>query len=134
VTKVVSAKFSGEMSDAVYRSIDGFTGKDVRAADLKSATFPTLLEPVDDLPPATMITSVQAVKGGLLIKGIAQDNGEVAAVTVNGRPAKILSMHAGVADWEIMLNPLRDQRLAAAALDQAGNAEKTGHFITWPGL
>ena len=130
VTKVLSAKFADEMSDAAYRPVDGFTGKDVRAADIKSADFPTLLDPVDDLPPATMITSVQRVKSQLIVKGISQDDGDIASVIVNGRPAKIISSHAGVADWEISL-PLSEakKRLVARAVDHAGNAENTAHTV-----
>jgi len=131
VTKVLSARFADERGDMAYRSIDGFTGKDVRAADVKSAAFPTLLEPVDDLPPATMITSVQTVKGGLLVHGVSQDNGEIASVNVNGRGAKILSSHTGVADWRVFVEtrPGKTTRLVAQALDRAGNVEKTGHTV-----
>ena len=127
VRKVLSAKFADEMSDAVYRPIEGFTGKDVRAAEVKNVPFPTLLDPVDDLPPATMITSVEKVKGKLLVKGISQDNGDVGWVTVNDRPAKIISSHAGVVDWEVTLDLPQDQKLTAHASDKAGNTEKTGH-------
>jgi hypothetical protein len=130
VTKVVSARFSDEMSTAAYRPVDGFTGKDVRAAEVQRADFPTLLEPVDDLPPATMITSVQPTKGKLLVRGVTQDNGEIASVTVNERPARIISTHAGVVDWEISLDLPRRATgcsIVARAADRAGNAEKTGH-------
>jgi len=131
VTKVVSAKFADDMRDGVYRPIEGFTGKDVRAAEVKTAAFPTLLEPVDDLPPATMITSVQPAKGSLLVHGVSHDNGDIAFVTVNGREAKIISSHAGVAEWEISLKPseTKTRRLVACAVDRAGNAEKTGHSV-----
>jgi hypothetical protein len=127
VTKVLSAKFTNETRNAAYHSLDGFTGKDVRAAEVKSAEFPTLLEPIDDLPPATMITSVQKVKGKLRVRGVAQDDGEIASVTVNGLAAKIAAVHAGVADWEITLGVPRDRKLSASASDNAGNQEKTGH-------
>jgi hypothetical protein len=134
VTKVVSAKFADELNDAVYRPIEGFTGKDVRAAEVKSAAFPTLLEPVDDLPPATMITSVRKQKGALLVQGLSQDNGDIASVTVNGRPARILSSWAGVTDWEIAIEARAANagRLVAQGVDRAGNAEKTGHGVETP--
>jgi hypothetical protein len=134
VRKVVSAKFAEGVTDAEYRSVEGFTGKDVRAADVKNVPFPTLLEPVDDLPPATMITSVRKVKGSLLVKGVSQDNGDVASVTVNGRAAKIVSAQAGVADWEIVLER-RDANtttVTAQAVDDAGNSERTGHVMKLP--
>jgi hypothetical protein len=134
VTKVVSAKFAGELADAVYRPVEGFTGKDVRAAELERAEFPALLDPVDDLPPATMITSVEPKEKKLLVRGVTQDNGEVATVTVNGRPARILSAHAGVVDWEVLIDPPQTAtggRVVAEAVDRVGNAEKTAHSIPW---
>ena len=131
VTKVLSAKFTDKSSDAAYRTVEGFTGKDVLAAEVKSAEFPTLLDPVDDLPPATMITSVKKVKSKCVVKGVSQDNGEVASVMVNGRAAKIVSSHAGLADWEITLDAPRDGKLSASATDKTGNQEKTAHTARW---
>jgi hypothetical protein len=131
VIRVLSAKFTSEANEA-YRSLDGFTGKDVRAAEVKSAEFPTLLDPVDNLPPATMITSVQKVKGKLFVQGVSQDDGDIASVTVNGRAAKLTTAHAGVADWEIALDIPRERKLSASASDKAGNKEKTGHEIRVP--
>jgi hypothetical protein len=132
VTKVLSAKFTNEMSGDAYRSLDGFTGKDVRAAKVKSAEFPTLLEPVDDLPPATMITSVEKMKGKLFVRGVTQDNGDIASVTVNGSAATILSSHAGVVDWETSLDPRSANKVIAKATDRNGNAEKGGHVLRMP--
>jgi hypothetical protein len=126
-TKVLSARFADEPT---YRSMEGFTGKDVRAAEVESPEFPKLLAPVDDLPPATMITSVRRVKGRLVVRGVTQDNGDVASVTVNGRAATILSSHAGVTDWEASLNANDSTKLVAKAVDQAGNAETDGHKLT----
>ena len=68
-----------------------------------------------------MITSVQKVKGKLRVRGVAQDDGEIASVTVNGLAAKIAAVHAGVADWEITLGVPRDRKLSASASDNAGN-------------
>ena len=59
MTKVVSVHFPDAMQDGKYASIPGFTGPDVRAAEIPEVPFPVLLEPVDDLPPATIITSVR---------------------------------------------------------------------------
>jgi hypothetical protein len=129
VTKVVSARFSDGMSDAVYRPVEGFTGKDVRAAEMQDVKFPTLLEPVDDLPPATMITSVQKVRGKLVVKGISQDNGDIAAVLVNGQRANLFSSPAGVVDWEVTIAAPRDGKLVAKATDKVGNVERTGHNL-----
>ena len=130
VTKVLSTKFATEASDVTYQPVEGFTGKDVRAAEVKRAEFPTLLDPLDDLPPATMIISVQRINGKLLVKGVTQDNGDISSVTVNDRLARILSTHAGITDWEITLDVPRDRKLVARASDSAGNTEKTAHQQT----
>ena len=134
VRKVLSAKFAEEARNETYRSVEGFTGKDVRAAEVKNVPFPKLLDPVDDLPPATMITSVQDLKGTLLVQGMTQDNGDVASVTVNGRAAKIISVHAGMVDWEISLEArgAKATTVTAQAADRAGNSERTGHVVKLP--
>jgi hypothetical protein len=124
VTRVVSAQFPEMMRDGKYEPIDGFTGKDVRAADVSGVRFPELLQPVDDLPPATLITSVRTVKGAVLVRGLTQDNGEVAAVAVNGKPARLQPAEAGIAEWEISLELPKDRHLTARATDRAGNQEK----------
>jgi hypothetical protein len=82
---------------------------------------------VDDLPPATMITSIEKVRGKWLVKGTSQDNGAIASVTVNGSGARILSSQAGVVDWEATIDASRDGKLFAKTTDKAGNVEKTGH-------
>jgi hypothetical protein len=127
VTKVTSSKFGELPKDADYKAIDGFTGPDVRAADVTGVEFPTLLEPVDDLPPATIISSVRAADGKVVVRGTSHDNGEIVAVTVNGQPAKVLGNHAGVVDWEIAINSPADGAVVARATDKAGNEEKTSH-------
>jgi G8 domain len=126
VTRVVSARFPDAMADADYHTIEGFTGKDVRAAEVTGVAFPTLLTPVDDLPPATLITSVRREGRRLLVRGVAEDNGEVAGVTVNGRAARLLESHAGVTDWEIRVEAPKDGTLRATATDRAGNRERMG--------
>jgi len=130
VTKVVSAKFPAALS-ADFQSVDKFTGKDVRAAKSAPVAFPQLLAPVDDLPPATVITSVRKqADGRLLVRGVTHDNGEVADVTVNGQRAKVVTQQAGVADWEVTLPAAKE--LTAAARDRAGNAERNAHKLTGP--
>lgn len=124
--RVVSTKFPALMNDGqAYEEIEGFTGPQVRAAQVEGVEFPTLLEPVDDLPPATLITSVRREGEKLLVRGVTQDNGEVAGVEVNGAGAKILSSHAGVADWEIKLDAAAAPgAITAHSTDAAGNIEK----------
>jgi hypothetical protein len=127
--RVVSARFP--MSPD-YRTVEGFTGPDVRAAEVPSVPFPQLLDPVDDLPPATLITSVRTLGKTLLVRGVTQDNGDLASVTVNDRPANLLSTHAGVTDWEIRLDAPAGGALRAFATDRAGNTEKLVHSLRLP--
>lgn len=122
-TKVVSTKNREMVSDGQYAPIKGFTGPDVVATRANNVSFPTLLNPVDDLPPATMIRSVRRSAAGVVVSGITHDNGQIKLVHVNGRPAQILSSHAGVSDWTIALTGDTKQ-ITAAATDEAGNVEK----------
>src|SRR5262249_17307539 len=108
-------------------AVEGSPARDARAREPPAAPSPTPLEPVDDLPPATMITSVRRRQGKLAVRGVSEDNGAIASVTVNGRPARLVAAHAGVTDWEIVLDPPRDGQLVARATDAAGNAERTPH-------
>ena len=131
VTKVVSAKFPSAMAGAEFGSVEKFTGRDVRAAKSAPVAFPKLLEPVDDLPPATVILSVhRQADGRLFVRGVSQDNGEIAAVTINGLRATIVTQHAGVADWEVNLPAAKE--VSAAASDKAGNLERNGHKLALP--
>ena len=50
-----------------YQAKPPFTGPDVRVAEVKGTTFPKLLDPVDDLPPVTVITHVIRQKDGKLL-------------------------------------------------------------------
>lgn len=129
VVRVASAQAAGAELDGNYRRIAGWTGKDARAVDAGSVAFPELLAPVDDLPPATMITTIRPEGARRSVRGISHDNGEIATVSVNGQAAKITSQHAGVADWSITLDAPTDGRFVATATDAAGNAERTPHEV-----
>ena len=122
--KVVSVKFPQLMTEDGYQSIPRLTGPDVRAAEVPDVPFPNLLDPVDDLPPATIITRVRRDGDRLLIHGVSQDNGKVAQVKVNGQAARIVAQHAGVADWKIELSAAGVSEVEAAASDEAGNVEQ----------
>ncbi len=100
----------------------------VKDAD-KSISFPQLLAPVDDLPPATLITNIQQDGKRLTLHGVSHDNDEIITVFVNGHPATITTQHAGVADWSITLDPSADGHYLAKATDLAGNAELKGHQV-----
>ncbi|MDB5322690.1 MAG: hypothetical protein JWN40_4321 [Phycisphaerales bacterium] len=130
VTKIVSPKNPEMMKDAEYQPIKDFTGKDARGAVVTGVPFPTLLTPIDDLPPATTIRSVQKVNDKLIVIGLSQDNGDVASVTVNRVPATILSSSTGLTEWRAQLDAPADGILTASAIDRAGNVEKNVHRLS----
>ena len=132
-TKVVSIHFPQNMTDGVYRSIKGFTGPDVRAAEIPEVPFPNLLEPVDDLPPATIVTAMKRTSDGkLLVRGVSEDNGDIASISVNGQPATINATCNGVVDWQITIDAAVGKAIEARATDKAGNVEQTPAVRTAP--
>ncbi|HSU67294.1 MAG TPA: G8 domain-containing protein, partial [Tepidisphaeraceae bacterium] len=123
VMEVASLKFPKLMTNATYASIPNVTGPDVRAAQVSEVPFPELLHPIDDLPPATIVTSVRRAGDKLLVGGVTHDNTAVASVNVNGHAATIVGQRAGVADWEITLDAGVTE-IVARGIDSAGNAEQ----------
>ena len=128
--RVVSAK-SGEVKTepATYKSESPLTGDESRVLEVRDILFPQLLDPIDDLPPSTIITSVTRTSDGWLIRGWAEDNGEIKQVTVNGARAK--SVRDNFAEWEVVLKTgdLSVKELVSSATDSAGNAERLPHRI-----
>jgi len=110
-----------------YRSEPLLTGDESRVAEVHDIAFPKLLDPVDDLPPATVITHVRSADGELVVRGTTSDNGKVKRVLVNGKEARALA--ANFAEWEITLDgvPSSGLKLSAHAEDAAGNIEKRPH-------
>lgn len=102
------------------------TGKQPVAAD-----YPGELQPVDDLPPQTVITSVSQTDRGWLVRGTTSDNGVVKRVLVNGGEARAL--RENFAEWETLL-PATTARteLKAFAEDAAGNIEQRPHILSIP--
>lgn len=96
------------------------------------AQYPNPLEPVDDLPPATVITNI-APSGTdkLLVRGTTVDNGDVTSVTVNGVKAK--PTRPNFAEWEAVVDvPTADKpELTAGAVDAKGNKELTPHRVRY---
>jgi hypothetical protein len=129
-TKVVSMYFSDLMKDGKYRPMGDFTGDKVLAADVPAVEFPKLLDPVDDLPPVTVITHVRPEGDRIVVRGTVADNGTVTKVLVNDHAARALS--ANFAEWEVILTGIRpgELKLAAHAEDAAGNVEKRPHELT----
>ncbi|WP_050027544.1 G8 domain-containing protein [Verrucomicrobium sp. BvORR034] len=84
------------------------------------------IEPKDDLPPSTVITSCEPAPGGKLrVRGVTLDNGEVADVTINNVPARPL--RTNYADWEAIIPAAPS--VTAKSSDAAGNEEKTPHEV-----
>ena len=95
------------------------------------ADYPKPLDPVDDLPPATVITHVtRPAAGKLLVRGTTSDNGPVKRVLVNGIAARATA--ANFAEWEAALEsvPAGAVTLTAHAEDAAGNVERLPHVVT----
>jgi G8 domain len=124
---VVSVKSGEFKADPTKFHAEKFvTGDESRLAEVKGIPFPQLLDPVDDLPPTTVITHVRRQPGGkVLVRGTTADNGAVKRVVVNGKEAKAVT--ANFAEWEIVLTDVR--QLIAHAEDAAGNIEKHGHVM-----
>ena len=99
-------------------------------AEVGDVEFPKLLDPVDDLPPTTVITHVRKRAGGkVAVRGTTADNGTVKRVLVNGKEAKALAPN--FAEWEINLDNVSTGavKLEAYAEDTAGNVEKSRHVM-----
>jgi hypothetical protein len=93
--------------------------------------FPRPLDPVDDLPPATVVTFVgKAPQGKLVVRGTTSDNGTVRRVLVNGHEAKATAPN--FAEWQIILDQTRpgELKLTARAEDRAGNVEQFPHELS----
>jgi hypothetical protein len=89
------------------------------------ADFPKPLDPVDDLPPQTVITSVLPRGEKILVRGTTSDNGTVRRVVVSGSDAK--STAANFAEWEALVPA--GTTLRAFAEDVAGNVEPRPHVL-----
>lgn len=126
--KVVSTAAKDLINDGSnYSEQPPLTANQSRVARVKDVPWPKLLNPIDDVPPATIVTSVRHDGNKLLVRGVSHDNGTITSVKVNGSPAKISSNSAGVADWEVSVNANNVNQLIAAAADDAGNVELTPH-------
>ena len=109
-----------------YRAEKPATGSNAKIAETSNVPFPQLLDPVDDLPPTTVITHVRTMPSGLLrVRGCTADNGDVKRVVVNGKEARPLA--SNFTEWEIELPAT--PRLSAHAEDAVGNVEPRPHVV-----
>jgi hypothetical protein len=117
-----------------YREEVPFSGEQygmkTLVAEVKDVEFPKLLDPVDDLPPITVITHVRRLDGKVAVRGFTADNGTVKRVIVNGQEAKSITPNLG--EWEITLDkaPTGTLKLSAHAEDESGNIERRPHVVT----
>lgn len=135
--KVVStaAKDFGE-DGLAYREVDGVTGDESRLAEVKSVLFPQLLTPIDDQPPATIVTwptrgiPVRVDGGTVTVTGTSTDNVKVRRVTVNGVEAQ--AVDDDFLQWKATLCNVAPGPLTITAVsqDEAGNVEQTPHVLT----
>ncbi|MFT5497237.1 MAG: hypothetical protein ACI9TH_002643 [Kiritimatiellia bacterium] len=125
--KVVStAQPSLMQAGEVYTEAPPLTGDTSRIAEVTGIAFPRLLDPVDDEPPATVITSVEHRSTQTIVRGTTTDNVQTQGVWVNSVEARDLDFNFH--QWEVVLG--KDVHvLAAWAVDTAGNRELTPHVI-----
>jgi hypothetical protein len=114
-----------------YRVEKPLTGDESRVAEVGKIAFPEVLQPVDDLPPATVITHVaRQDDGSLLVRGTVIDNGEVRRVVVNGQDA---ALDSATGTWEASLPAPASAHgtVSAHSEDAAGNVERLAHSRAW---
>jgi hypothetical protein len=113
-----------------YKAVPQLTGDESRAVEVGNVEFPKLLDPVDDLPPQTVITRVvRFADGKVVVRGVCADNGVVKRVVVNGKEAT--AVRANFAEWEIVLEGFGsgELKLTAHAEDGTGNVETRAHTV-----
>ncbi|MBN72675.1 MAG: hypothetical protein CME32_25760, partial [Gimesia sp.] len=90
------------------------------------------LEPIDDLPPVTVITHIEPQQSGqVLVRGVTSDNYDVKQVKVNEQPVRPTA--ANFQEWEIVL-PVPESgnlRLVTSAEDMKGNQEMLPHQVNY---
>ena len=134
--KVVSTAAADLMEDGNgYREELSLTGDESRVAEVTNVEWPTLLDPIDDEPPATVITwpregtQVALTNGNLVIRGTSTDNARTKRVIVNGVDAVDTDYHFN--QWEVTISGVERGKFVVEAYseDDAGNREMTPHRI-----
>ncbi len=111
-----------------YRTEPPLTGDESRVTEVSDIDFPQLLDPIDDLPPATVMTHVTPREGQLLVQGTCSDNTSVKRVLVNGQAARATSDN--FATWEVTLDRSGLSEIIAHGEDAAGNIEQLAHTLS----
>jgi hypothetical protein len=118
-----------------YREDAPLTGDESRVAEVKDVEFPKVLDPVDDIAPATIVTSprrgavAKLTNGTLTVRGTTTDNLLTRRVTVNGVEAQ--NTDFDFHQWEVKLTGLKPGKLKleAKSEDGAGNIEQMVHVV-----
>jgi hypothetical protein len=113
-----------------YRAERELTGDESRVAEVSSVQFPQLLDPVDDLPPTSVVTHFKRDGEHVIVRGTTADNGTIKRVVVSGVEARAVA--SNFAEWEAAV-PMKTAeggglpQIEAHAEDEAGNVEPRPH-------
>jgi len=120
-----SANGTGRARQPGWPKGNGDGGPKVQSPEIEVAR----LNPIDKLPPITVITNFRKDGSKLIVHGTTSDNGTVAKVLVNGKEAHMLPGTFG--EWAIALENVApgQVQLTAHGEDQAGNIERTRHSV-----
>lgn len=135
VVSVKSGEFKAEPGR--FAAVAGLTGDESRAAEAKDAAFPAAPALVDDLPPATVVTSVTRQGSRVRVAGISTDNNSVGHVAVSlsaGSSIRKVAAEVNGIDWVAEWDdaPLGTLIIEAVGKDMAGNLEKTPATVRLP--
>jgi hypothetical protein len=107
-----------------------------RATNALELKFPKLLDPIDDQPPATIITwpkrglPVKLGKSGTLeVRGTSTDDYKIVRVVVNS--VEVNDLDYNFTGWSVKISSLKPGKvkLTALATDKVGNREQTAHIL-----
>ncbi len=85
----------------MYRDEPPLTGHEARVAEVRNVVFPQLLDPIADLPPTTVVTTVHVEGRKIVVRGTTASNILVRRVLVNGQEAH--AVRPNFAEWELVL-------------------------------
>ena len=132
--KVVSTAAKDLLNDGNnYQQSPPLTGDESRVTEVRDVEWPKLLDPIDDVPPATIITSVIRKADKVIVQGVSHDDGNIVSIKLNNVEARVVSRGAGVVNWESTIDVGAQDTVVAFAKDKAGNVEQTAHTVTLDG-
>ena len=130
--KIISVKANDLIKDGeVYVQKRPITGDESRIAEVKDLPWPTLLEPVDDLPPVTVVTRTEREGPYVMVSGTTHDNGSIRCVKVNGKDAIFEKTQNGVVNWKAKVGTTLGEpvKISVAAEDESSNKELLPHVV-----